>query len=220
MTIQTRTHRAWNKISISIAVLLSLAFASSATAVSFTLAPATASVAPGEMILLTLVASDLAPSVIGGYDIDVVFDPSVISVVNYTLAGVLGDLTLGEAFDFSGGAATPGILNLTVLSTLDAASLATLQQGQFAIATFSVMIDAAAAGGAHSLSLALNALTDGSGIPIAPNSLSGASLNVIPEPSTALLLSVGLAAMAGRRRERKPLKVTHSMPHIGSDTRG
>ena len=185
------------------ALLATLLLAGAASALDFSLSPASATVSPGETLAFTLLSTDPAPSVVAGYDIDIVFNGDVASVSSYAVSNRLGDVSLGDAFDFSLGEATPGALNLTVLSVLDAPAIAPLQQGQFALASFSVLFGPTPpAGGTISFAISVNALSDADASPLAVTSLTGATVTVIPEPTSAVLLGGGLFGLASLRRSR------------------
>ncbi len=127
----------------TILVLCALLVAvSGAEAVVFTLDPSALVVSPGDSVSLDLVASGLGGAVIGDFDLDIDFDPARLTLTGFTLANGLGDVSSGEALDFSLGLVVPGLLNLAVVSTLSEAELLAVQSDPLTVATLTVDVGA------------------------------------------------------------------------------
>lgn len=152
----------------------------------------------GDDVTLTLMVGGLgdgvAPS-LGAFDLDVIYDPSVLSFTSYTMMGSLGDVVLFEALDESLGD-LGGAIALAEISLLTDAELDLLQGSSFALAELTFHIDALAAPDSTHLSLEDIAFSDGSGIDFTDVDLRGATIGtVVPEPSSLLLLGLGLLAL-------------------------
>lgn len=180
-------------------VLLLVLSGGRAGAVTLGLDPGTAVVAPGDPLVLELVVGARGTDVVGDFDVDVEFDPAVLSLTGFVLADTLGDPSFGDALDFSLGELMPGLLNLAVVSTLASAVLDGIQGDPFGLATLEFDVLPGAAPGLSSVGLLLNALGDGDGLALVPTAVAGAELTVIPEPGVVLLLGLGLGLLAVRR---------------------
>ncbi|UCG31918.1 MAG: hypothetical protein JSU68_09655 [Phycisphaerales bacterium] len=169
--------------------------------ISIIIVPASQQVGLGESVTVDLIISGLtdygAPS-LGVFDLDLAFDPSILSLDSV----VFGDPLLGDQLDLSGfGSITmfddsaPGVLNLFELSLDPAAILDTLQAGSFNLLslTFNPL-----GIGASLLGLSLNALGDSLGSPLAAT-LGGASIAVVPAPAAVALGAAGLLCLLGSR---------------------
>lgn len=169
--------------------------------------PASQSVETGNPVAVALSISGLgngaAPS-LSTFDVDITFDPTVLSWSNATF----GDPVLGDQLDvlgLGGNSITatitnPGTLKLFELS-LDAPSdLDTLQAGNFTLVT--LMFETLAQG-SSTLGMNVNVLGDANGEPLTAT-LSTGSITVVPLPSALLLFASGMASLYGfgwRRRK-------------------
>jgi len=185
---------------VSFLVLFAVSLhASPASALTISLDPSGSIVAPSDSVFLDIVASGVEPDVLGDFDIDVSFDPLLLTLSSVSLSGALGDLSLVEALDFSLGEGPPGLLNLAVVSLLPDATLDTLQASSFVLATIELMVGAIAPGAETEVVLAVNAVGNGAGEPLPIGALGSATLTAVPEPGTLALIGTGLVVLAGRR---------------------
>ncbi|MCI0530154.1 MAG: cohesin domain-containing protein [Nitrospira sp.] len=125
-----------------LALVLGLIFfgSSSAHAISLEFVPPTQQVDIGDTFEVEIVILDLvdsAPPSLGTFDLDVIFDPTILSFSSVTY----GDPVLGDQLDLFGlgsiTATTPGTgsVNFFELSLDSAADLNNLQAGDFTLAT-------------------------------------------------------------------------------------
>jgi hypothetical protein len=143
-----------------------------------------------------VVISDLTTAV-GGFDIIVGFDPTILSPTGVEFGPFLGAPNLGEAtetFTF-----VPMGINFTSLSFLSALELDPLQPESFALATlfFNTLAE-----GTSPLTFFQADVVDALAQPILLTTLDGSVTKAIPEPGTVVLLACGLAVAAVRQRER------------------
>jgi hypothetical protein len=137
---------------------------------------------------------------VGVIDLDLSFDPAVLSATD----GSLGDPILGDQLDVLGlgslAIATVGVgtINFFELSYDLPEDLHTLQAGAFVIGT--VTLEGLTAG-VSPLSLSINSIGDSLGDPLSVDTF-GSSVVVVPEPSTALLFATGLVGLSVARRRR------------------
>ena len=111
-------------IIVILSCVLMFLFSSTSHAISLELVPSMDSVFVNDIFSIDLVVSGLgneaAPSV-GSFDLNVAFDPLIFAYVDHSLGPYLGDISLGEAIDWSPTEPIfPGIINLNELSLLDA----------------------------------------------------------------------------------------------------
>lgn len=191
---------------------------SSAQAVSISLQPSVTNADPGDSVSLDLVVSGLgdgtAPSV-GDFDINVGFDTAALSFDGYSLGAGLGNIGLGEAFDFSGGDLGGGLINLSEVSFLEndantcifcvAPFLEDLQGDSLVLATLQFSVDVLPEGSSTVVSIAnVLALGDGFGIALNVTDVNNATIRnpgmAVPEPGVLLLFGVGLVALVARKQ--------------------
>lgn len=194
---------------ISLAMILGLLFifSSSAQAITLSFIPSSQDVVLGDPVSVEVAIAELgdfSPPSLGAFDIDISWDSTILSFSSV----VYGDPLLGDQLDLFGlgsiTSTTPssGSVNLFELSLDSPFDLDTLQAGSFTLATLTF----------NTLSLGttplgipiINALGDAWGDPLFAG-VEGASINVVPEPSTLLLMGAGLAGI-GIMRKRKVLK--------------
>jgi MYXO-CTERM domain-containing protein len=165
-----------------------------AAAVSISLVPSSATVNVGDTVTIALEVSALAGAAVGGFDVDVSFDPSRFTWVDVVWSGALGDVGAGEQLP-GDVVAGPGSVNVASVSLLDPVTLAGLQGDPLTIV--SLTFQATAAGtGAFALTAQLADAFAG-GLPL--GSQTGTSVDVVPEPALATLLALGALALARRR---------------------
>ena len=152
--------------------------------VHLNLFPSAPTVTPGDLLSVDVFISGLGngvPPSVGAFDLDIAFDPGILTPIAVVFGPFLGDPSLFEALvstDFS----IPGIADIAETSLLHSAELDALQPSNFSLATLTF---AAIGSGQSLLSFVGDVRVDDAfGIKLA-----------IPEPGTALLLALGLLAL-------------------------
>jgi hypothetical protein len=178
--------------------------ATDAEALTIALEPSAQTVAVGDSFDVKLTLSGLpagaAPS-LGVYDIDVLFDTSILSLSGVTF----GDPVLGDQLALVFGSITsatpiPVGVNLFELSLDTVAVLSTLQAGSFTLATLS--FDAISLG-TSALTPSIIGLGNQLGNPLVADEVVGASATAVPEPSSAILFLAGALAVHRHLRRRQ-----------------
>jgi hypothetical protein len=151
------------------------------------LVPSSATVTTGNTVNVNVSISGLSnPPSVGAFDLDVGFNPAILSPTAVTFGPFLGDPLLFEAltgFDFG----TPGIVEFAEVSLLSPSELDALQSPSFSLATLSFR---ATSNGTSPFMFVGNQRVDDA---------FGNKLR-IPEPATAFLLGLGLIALLIIRR--------------------
>lgn len=179
-----------------------------AQAISLDLIPASQSVVQGHAVAVTLVISGLgdlvAPS-LSAFDVDLTFNPAILAFQG----AVFGDPVLGDQLDLAGlggnpmsaSLTLPGLLNLFEISFDLSDDLNALQADTFTLATLTFT---ALTQGSSALTLAVNALGDANGDPLAATVGAAGSITVtapsptgVPEPASALLVLTGALGLFG-----------------------
>ena len=190
----------YKKAITGFAALGLMAFASFSQAAIISLDPSPVEGELFDSVFVDLVydGTGATPEYIGGWDLDLSFDDSILSFVDVTLDpdfGLLGGV--GLATDFGGG-----LVNLFDLSLLGSAALMGSQDllgNMFVLAT----LEFTAIGlGDTSLSLFGNAFSDADGIATTPQ-LVDSRATVVPEPGILPLMALSLLAMVVARRRRR-----------------
>ena len=172
----------------------------------------------GESVSVDLVISGLGdysePS-LGAFDLDITYNTAILDFTGYTLASYLGDISLWEAVDNSGGETTPGTINLWEISLLypNQANdpfydptipgsgfppyLDDIQPSSFPLATLTFNTLAV---GTSSLDISIIALGDAYGYPLSADVQSG-TIAPVPEPATFILFGFGLGGIGILRRK-------------------
>ena len=180
-------------------------FNSELLGVMIEITPSNQQVLVGSSFEVELFISDLgdfvAPSV-GTYDLDIDFDPTVVSFDSV----VFGDPVLGNQLDLFGFGSIQdensggGVINVFELSLDLPIDLDLLQAESFALATLTFN---AVSAGTSQLSLTTNAVGDALGNPLVTTVGSASVQAVVPEPSTVILLGMGVIAVVARHRRKK-----------------
>lgn len=175
-----------------------------ASAVSLSLQPNAISAAPGDPVTLALRIGGLDAAGIdglGSFDVEIVYDPAVLSFGSYTLGGLLGDLSAFEAIDYS--VVQSGRIQLSEISLLDMPTLAALQPDSFELATLRFTMDPKGVGKGSAVSIdKVWVLGDASGQSFDFDSPAGQVVRVVPEPSIYAMLLLGLGALGATARRR------------------
>jgi hypothetical protein len=185
-------------------LLLPLLLAARGEAASIGLSPSPVATSVGGSFTLDLVVAGLgdgaAPS-LGAYDLDVLFDASLLSLDSVSFGALLG----GPADSLrDAGELVAGTWDVSELSFLSPSELDALQPGSFVLATlgFSALAD-----GVTSVTLGNALAGDGFGRPLelqlgaARVEIGGGA--VVPEPGAALLFGLGALAVARTRRRAR-----------------
>lgn len=182
---------------------------------TISLVPSSGTVSPSGSFFIDINISGLQSSgtdaVVGAFDLDLLYDPSLFSPVIAPPTGfglLLGDISLSEA---SGGidASLPGTVSLFEVSLLTPAELDALQDDSFTLATIGFMaISAGGTSGVFSTSDVI--VSDDLGDPLSlasPTATATVRIVAVPEPGMFLMLLVGafgLLVVAHRRFRRDP----------------
>jgi hypothetical protein len=192
------------RLSLIISIfIISIFISSQSNAITIGFAPISQDVPLGTQATVNLFISGLgdytSPS-LGAFDLDILYDPAILSFSSYALGAYLGDIGLGEAWDLSMGEVSAGDVNLAEFSLLLPDELNSLQPSSFTLAslTFNTL-----SLGTSNLGLSITALGDEWGDPFPLIATESGNVNVVPEPATFLFVGVGLAGLAGVKFLRK-----------------
>jgi hypothetical protein len=188
-------------------VFLTVFAITAASANTITVLPSSQNVGLGNQASVSLTIAGLgngtAPSV-GAYDIDVMFDPTVLSFNSAIFGNQLDILGLGDLQFVTPGA---GDVDLFELSLDSASDLNNLQAASFILATLT--FDTIGTG-TSPITLTLNALGDADGKALAADLVNG-SVTVsqqggpspVPEPSSLVLIVGAAPLLIGLYHRRK-----------------
>ena len=189
-------------LSLRFALVL-LAFSGMAHATPIEFNPANSIVQEGDTVAVDIVVTPDVGVFIGSYDIDVLFDESLLSV-----ADVIFGTSLGGPFDSIQGdfGAGPGGHFISEISFLF--DLSIVQAGDGSPFTLATILFNANAVGESLLSFGLTLLGDEFGFPVANPPVPGSGSIVIteavavPEPGSLILFLCGLVLLITWRRFR------------------
>jgi hypothetical protein len=180
------------------ATLASLTLALSANAATIGFDPSSLTPDVGDPISVDIVVSDLGGEIVSAYDLDILFDPSVLSANFVAFSDALG--SPGESF-LDANLSASGVLDVAGVSLLSDAELLSRQGGDSVVlATLGFTY----LGGSTTLSFSFDAFNDVKGAEAAVLDLADGTGRVgeapIPEPSAALAFAAGAALVARRVR--------------------
>lgn len=193
---------------VGLGVLLATAGPAQAILIRFDPTPQTVTI--GSSVDVGVVISGLgdgaSPS-LSSFDLDIGFDPGLLSFASVVFGDQLDISGLGSITSFDDSLSGSGILNLFELSLDSSQDLDNSQATSFTLATVTFnAIDA----GTSPLNLSINALADSQPLPLGPGQLdaevSSGSIVInrasVPEPGTLGLLALGCAGLIclGRKR--------------------
>jgi hypothetical protein len=168
--------------------------APAAHAISLSISPSSQSVGAGTSVSVDVLVTGLGngvPPSLGGFDLDIAFDPSILVLTGASLNAPLG---ASAQFHFSVGATASGaVANLFALSSLSGLELDAMQGAEFTIAT---LVFSTLAPGTSALTLGNVALKDGAGAPLVVDASFNGQIQVVPEPATSLGVGLGFVALA------------------------
>ena len=181
-----------------------------AHAVVVELAPAAQTAEDGDTVTVTLQFSGLTdggPDSVGEFDVDILFDDSVLTFVDYTLASDLGD-PLFDQFDLSLGDLGGGLLEFASVSFLSPTDLDGIQGATVFALTMEFMVDNLALGSSTIVSVdqadMFLKVGDAFGDAFTITGFQDAVIaNVIPVPGALPLFLTALFGLGLKARSRK-----------------
>lgn len=197
-----------------VACLLWVGFCSPAWGISLAINPSSTSITVGDMFDVAVEISGLDSENLAEFDLDILFDDTVLNFNSYMLGTELGDFSLFEADNLSLGNDTDGKVNLAALSFIwpdltdpfYPLGFWVDQPSSFTLAT--IVFDGISAGTSAFSIDGGYILGDEEASPLFFDSIISASITVangttpIPEPGSIFLLGAGLIGVVGIIRKR------------------
>ncbi len=186
----------------SAALLIGSLAATAGQAAFLTWDPTTTQVNVGESFDVNIFVGGLMPDEdLAGFDLDALFDNTMLSFNSYTLYDNLGDINTGDAEDWSMGDDGFGTVNLAEVSWLPAFPS---QGDSFMLATLSFNATNA---GTSTLSFDNVDFSDPYGGPIVylgnVPGIVDITANPVPEPATMMLFGIGLTGLLGMSQRKE-----------------
>jgi predicted extracellular nuclease len=202
-----RTRCSWL---LSLGLLAFVPLGAGAAVVS--VSPLTQQTAVGGVASVTVSISDLASTEsLGAFDINLDFDPAVLSFSSVTFGTGLDVLGLGLGIQAYGPDGT-GRMNIFEVSVDEVADLNTLQLDAFSL--FTLTFDAIGAGTSN-LTLNLADLADADGLALAASVQHGSvEVTPVPLPGALWLLASGLSAAGVALRRRRVGSAALAVPAV------
>lgn len=161
--------------------------------------PAVTNIGTSSSFDVDVVISDLGGDIVGGFDVTIGYDPSLLTATNVGFTSNLGSPLSLIGFDL----ATPGEVNANETSLLFSFELDALQPGDSVrLATLSFMANNV---GTASLLFTSALISDELGVEIPLQAVVGASVEIsaIPIPGALWLMISGLLGLGAMGRKRR-----------------
>jgi len=201
----------FKQLGLCILMMLGLLVLRPASAITLSFDPTSATLNPSDTLAVDIVVSDLGGEVVSAFDLDVSYDPSVLSATGVQFTNNLGDPNLFQALVVS-DLSTPGIVDFAE-NSLITPFLPAIQGDSVVIATLSFL---AIGIGVSELLFVPDTVPQVSGQDLkglsnnilALEAVGDASISVVPLPGALWLMLTGLMGIgfASRRRVTAAVK--------------